>query len=318
MLGSSSLKRWRENYYGSAILAALAKPIGLVCRQVSTQLERKVRKNGVTVPLPNGRTLRLARDSGVGMASLLFWRGFEGYEPETSKTLRFFFERADTFVDVGANYGFYSVLSAQWNSSLRVVAFEPVPQIYAGLLRNLVLNGLEWRVAAYQIALADHTGTATFYLPRSEGKDFETTGTLVSESWQTRKRSPQIEVETARFDDFEQSHSMKVDLVKIDVEDLEADVLKGMQQTILRDRPFIVCEILPREHGNEKTREMVKALGYTAYWITNCGYIPVSRFDADRSSSKDFLLSPVCVAGDVVNDLEAFWELRQTSCLLAS
>ena len=91
-----------------------------------------------------------------------------------------------------------------------------------------------------------------------------------------------------------------------------------MQQTILRDRPFIVCEILPREHGNEKTREMVKALGYTAYWITNCGYIPMSRFDADRSSSKDFLLSPVCVAGDVVNDLEAFWELRQTSCLLAS
>ncbi|PYX61131.1 MAG: hypothetical protein DMG73_04770, partial [Acidobacteria bacterium] len=72
MLGSSGLKRWRENYYGSAILAALAKPIGLVCRQVSTQLERKVRKNGVTVPLPNGRTLRLARDSGVGMASLLF------------------------------------------------------------------------------------------------------------------------------------------------------------------------------------------------------------------------------------------------------
>jgi hypothetical protein len=36
---------------------------------------------------------------------------------------------------------------------------------------------------------------------------------------------------------------MKVDLVKIDVEDFEAGLLAGMERTIRRDRPFIVCEI---------------------------------------------------------------------------
>ncbi|HYA61792.1 MAG TPA: hypothetical protein VED66_01230 [Candidatus Sulfotelmatobacter sp.] len=32
-------------------------------------------------------------------------------------------------MDVGANYGFYSLLAALWNQVLRVVAFEPVPQM---------------------------------------------------------------------------------------------------------------------------------------------------------------------------------------------
>ena len=57
-----------------------------------------------------------------------------------------------------------------------------------------------------------------------------------------------------RFDDYERSHPMRVDLMKIDVEDFEADVLEGMHDTIERDQPFIICEILPRnkEHRNAR------------------------------------------------------------------
>jgi FkbM family methyltransferase len=311
MIGSKALKRWRENYYLSRMLTGIAKPVHWFCHEVSSQIAMKVKTNGVAVSLPNGRTLRIARDSGVGIASLLLWGGLDGYEPETSKTLRFFFERATTFVDVGANYGFYSLLGALWNPNLRVVAFEPVPDIYSALTRNIALNGLEGRVTAYQIALADRSGRASFYLPASESKDCEATGTLVNDGWQSRKQSPKIEVQTARFDDHEKSHPMKVDLVKIDVEDFEAGVLTGMQDCIRRDRPFIVCEILPREHGNEKTRKIVESLGYTAYWITSSGYIRVSRFDFDRTGSQDFLLSPVSVPGEVVNNLELFLQVRR-------
>ena len=151
----------------------------------------------------------------------------DGFEPHTSKTLRFFFERSATFVDVGANYGYYSMLGALWNPALRVVSFEPVPQIHEGLEENLALNRLGDRVTAYRLALSAHTGTATFFLPTTESRDLESTGTLVQESWQKRKQSPSFEVETTRFDDFEKPHPMKVDLVKIDVEDFEADVLAG-------------------------------------------------------------------------------------------
>jgi len=312
MLVSKTLKAWRENYYVSEVLAALTKPAHIACRKLAAQLEQKVKKNGVAIRLPNGRTMRIARDSGVDLGSLVFWNGLDGFEPQTSRTLRFFFERAATFVDVGANYGFYSILAGLWNNKLRVVAFEPVPQIYEALVRNMALNQLVDQVSPHPIALSNRTGTATFYLPETGRKDCESTGTLVPDGWQARKHSPTIEVETTLFDDFEKTNSMRVDLVKIDVEDAEADVLTGMEQTITRDRPFIVCEILERQHGNEKTRAVLEALGYTPYWITSSGYIRVSRFDFPRTGSQDFLLSPVNLKGEVISDLEPFWTARHT------
>ena len=71
-----------------------------------------------------------------------------------------------------------------------------------------------------------------------------------------------LEVETVRLDEYETRHPMRVDLIKIDVEDFEANVLEGMQKIIMRDRPFIVCEVLPRLHRNQRICKIVEALNY--------------------------------------------------------
>ena len=240
------------------------------------------------------------------MASALFWNGFDGFERETYATLRFFFERCSTFLDVGANYGFYSLIGALLNRSLLVTSFEPVPQIFQRLTTNIALNGLEARVFPHQLALSDRTGHGIFHLPRSASLDYESTGTLAQESWQQRKHSPSFEVETVRFDDFESKNPTKIDLVKIDVEDFEAAVLSGMQRVILRDRPFIVCEVLPRQHKNKRTHDIIRSLGYLAYWITPFGHIKITDFDFERQVT-NFLLSPVSVEKEVVTDLNLFW-----------
>jgi FkbM family methyltransferase len=307
-----ALKRWRENYYISRALSSAARPFHRLCAEVARQIQTRVRRNGVAIDLQNGRRLRIARDSGIAIASALYWHGLEGHEPETSRTLRFFFERADAFLDVGANYGFYSVLAAAWNPTLQVVSFEPLPSIFAGLKRNIALNHLEKRVVCENLALSDQSGTATMYLPASTGKDFESTGTLSSNSWQVRQKAQPLQVETVRLDDFESRHPMQVDIVKIDVEDFEASVLEGMQRIVQRDLPFIVCEILPRnrEHKNERTRQVVASLNYTPYWITPSGYVRVSRFDFEREFT-NFLLSPVSTADEVLQDLAILWDLRQ-------
>jgi hypothetical protein len=150
-------------------------------------------------------------------------------------------------------------------------------------------------------------------LPAGENLDVESTGTLVSESWQRREGSSVLEVETARFDEYEAHHPVRVDLIKIDVEDFEADVLEGMQETITRDRPFIVSEILPRLHKNERTRRILEALNYQPYWITPIGYIKVFTFDFHRIHFTDFLLSPVSTPGTIVSNLEVLWELKKAN-----
>ena len=83
------LKRWRDNYYVSQLLACFAKPLRSVSSQTARHIEQKVRKNSVTIRLPNGKNLSIGRNSGIGIASLLFWHGLDGFEPATSKTLRF-------------------------------------------------------------------------------------------------------------------------------------------------------------------------------------------------------------------------------------
>jgi len=311
---AAAAKRWRENYYFSRVLSATTKPLHSVCSGVAQQLQNKVKRNGAEIRLPNGTTMFVAKNAGVSLASSLFWHGLDGHEPETVRTLRFFFEQSSVFLDVGANYGFYSLLAALWNPNLRVVAFEPLQPIYEGLKKNVALNHVDGRVVCENLALSSQSGTATFYLPKAEGEDFESTGTLATNSWQVRQKAQPLQVETIRLDEYESRHPMKVDLMKIDVEDFEADVLLGMQGIIRRDHPFIVCEILPRnrEHKNERTREVIESLGYTAYWITPAGYIRVSRFDFERDFT-NFLLSPVSVPGEVVDDLGRLWELKHPS-----
>ena len=308
----SVAKRLRENYYGSLFLSAVTKPIHSVCASVARQIQTKVRKNGARFRLPNGQIMQVGRDSGIALASALFWHGIECHEPDTSKALRFFFERSEVFLDAGANYGLYSLLGALWNPALRVVAFEPLTPIYEGLRRNVALNQLEARIKCENMALASRSGVSTFYVPDAEGKDLESTGTLSVNSWQVRQHARPLQVATIRFDEYELSHPMRVDLIKIDVEDFEADVLHGMERVIRRDKPFIVCEILPRnrEHRNERTRQVIQSLNYTPYWITPAGYIRVSHFDFERAFTT-FLLSPVSVPAEVLPDPSLLWELKE-------
>ena len=309
------LKRCRDNHYVSLLLAGIARPLRSACLGLAAQIQSKVHKDTASIRLPNGQRMRIARGCGTWIATALYWHGLDGHEPETSRTLRFLFERSATFIDVGANYGFYSILGALWNPKLRVIAFEPVPQICEGLQRNVALNRLGDRIVCENLALADRCGKAAFFLPgwegkREEGKDLDSAGTLVADGWQARKNSPRIEVETVRFDDYERRRPMRVDLLKIDVEDFEADVLAGMREVIKRDRPFIVCEVLPRAHRNERTRDIVASLEYQPYWITPAGYIRVSRFDFGRGDFQNFLLSPVSTPEIVLQDIDVLWDLR--------
>jgi FkbM family methyltransferase len=308
---AAAAKRWRENYYCSLLLSFVTKPLHSVCTSLAQQIQRKVKKNGLQFRLPNRQIMRIGRDAGIGTASNLFWHGLDGHEPETSRTLRFFFERSATFIDVGAHYGLFSILGALWNPNLQVVSFEPLLPIYESLKKNVALNHLEARVDCENLALANRSGTATFYLPKGEGKDFESTGTLAPNSWQVRQHAQPLPVLATRFDEYESNHPMKVDLIKIDVEDFEAEVLLGMERVVRRDKPFIVCEILPRnrEHKNESTRQVIDALNYTPYWITPYGYIRVTRFDFERELT-NFLLSPVSVADEVLRDPSVLWELK--------
>ena len=82
-------------------------------------------------------------------------------------------------------------------------------------------------------------------------------------------------------------------LLKIDVEDFEAAVLRGARTLVSKCRPWILCEILPREHHNRETLALIVAMKYVAFAVTSNGLFRMGGVDFSRTRKlKDFLLLP--------------------------
>src|SRR5439155_3153869 len=67
----------------------------------------------------------------------VFWRGLQAWEPTLGRVLLELGRRSATFFDVGPNVGLASLLVAASSAPTRVHAFEPVPQIFERLRRNV-------------------------------------------------------------------------------------------------------------------------------------------------------------------------------------
>jgi FkbM family methyltransferase len=76
----------------------------------------------------------------------------------------------DVIVDVGANIGTSTIPFAQARPGCRVVAIEPVPDVFAVLRRNVADNGLTGRVTCVEAAIsADGRDRAEMILPAGNG-----------------------------------------------------------------------------------------------------------------------------------------------------
>lgn len=86
-------------------------------------------------------------------------------EPETIRWIDGF-SPGDTFWDIGANVGVYSLYAAKRGA--RVLSFEPSPGNYYLLSRNIEINALDEAIAAYCIAFASASGLDTFYMSNTD------------------------------------------------------------------------------------------------------------------------------------------------------
>lgn len=165
----------------------------------------------------------------------------------------------DLFVDVGANVGSYTVL-ASGSVKARTVGIEPVPEIFAKLRRNVLVNDMAGRVTCHNIGLGAREELLRFTAHRdttnhvaAEGSDAE--GTIVVP---VRCLDKVLEGQAPR-------------LVKIDVEGWEAEVLAGATDTLAN--PKLAAVIIETNQnaeryanaGGERVTEIMLENGFQAY-----------------------------------------------------
>ncbi len=228
------------------------------------------RVGGFETPLPNGKTLRMWSNADDEITSAVYWGGWAGHESETSRCFWDLATSARVTLDIGAHVGYFSLLAGLANPAGNVHAFEPLGAVHERLRNNVALNALD-NVSCHRLALGAEPGMARFYhLERCIPSSSSLSRSFMEQVAQGR-RLVASDVSVTTVDAFVTTNEITgVDLVKIDTEATEADVLAGMVQTLTRDRPALVCEILPG--GPARVVESVLApLGYEYFLLTDMG-----------------------------------------------
>jgi len=129
-------------------------------------------------------------------------------------------------IDIGGHYGIYSLLAAR--KSKKVYTFEPVPENYTILTKNIKANGLEKKITAINKATSDSEGVVEFNVPWAS----DSAGFYEHPNAETVRK---IQVETNSIDR-ELKGVKDVSFIKIDTEGHELHVLDGMRATLLSNR----------------------------------------------------------------------------------
>lgn len=141
-----------------------------------------------------------------------------------------FLKPGDHVVDVGANTGNHTVWFAGVCGA-HVTALEPVPETAALLERVVALNGLADRVSTRHLRIAVGETTEQARIERGRRGHLGTARIVPDAAGPVPVRPLDALIQDP------------VKLLKIDVEDLEIEVLRGARELIARHRPALFVEV---------------------------------------------------------------------------
>ena len=173
-------------------------------------------------------------------------------------------------VDVGANAGFHTIAMAHYVGETGCVyAFEPNTLTFPRLVDNLNLNPiLKKRVVVEKLGLSDCNEVLRVYQSGKADGNAYVSAEFNPDLWNAGTPEDFDLCIVTPLDEY--LAGRPVAFMKVDVEGMELEVLRGAKQTIVRDHPIIVYETLLQDFDNEKIRqccEFLKELGYQQFFI---------------------------------------------------
>ena len=190
------------------------------------------------------------REMGLRMA-------IGSYENDEVELLRNFIKPGMTCIDAGAQTGFYTLHMAKLSGPKgKVYSFEPNPNTFRLLKKNVEANGFTPYVRLFNLGLADKESE----IPATEIANMYVIGT--TDGFPTRSMKIQ------RGDDIVRE---RVDFIKIDIEGAEPAAIKGMSTLINEYQPIIFSEINEfwlkerAKTGSQQYLDLLRSFKYRVY-----------------------------------------------------
>ncbi len=205
---------------------------------------------------------------------------FGVYEKAETKFFQTACHSGMTFLDVGANIGYYTALAARAvGPNGQVIAMEPDPESFKYLEQTIAANSVG-NVLAFPVAASDATAKLPLFISRDNRGD--------NRMYSPGGKWPTVEVEAVPADDLLAENTIDtVDFIKIDVQGYEPKVIAGLRDTITRSPKLtLLAEFWPkgiRDAGGdpENFLNTLRDLGLTLHELKADGELTELKDDVD-------------------------------------
>ncbi|MEE1756785.1 FkbM family methyltransferase [Streptomyces sp. SP18CS02] len=253
----------------------------LVARHLDRRLKEHPRRRVVRTRFG----ARVAVDTQDLIQRYLYMFGV--WEPHMTRWLQRRLRPGDTFVDVGANIGYYSLLASRLvGDGGRVVAIEASPAFHRRVVQHARLNG-RGNIRAVNAAVSDSRTMLTFVLASSRNMG---ANSIVPYDGPAESS---FEIEARPLTDLLEAEEVAgARVIKIDVEGAEGAVVRGMAPLLgtLRPDAEITVEVAPDRMAQlgdavAELYDTMRSHGFHAYRLDN-DYAPQSYPEAARRSTR--------------------------------
>lgn len=194
-------------------------------------------------------------------------------EKLTTKNLIRELHTANTFICVGANFGWYPLVSASINPSLKIFGFECNTEVQNMFEKNVRFSNYEITIAG--IAISDHEGELNLYMPKV-GNDGMSTLHPIHGVGDDVRFVQKVHCTTLDiyFDNILSELGKTV--ILMDIEGSEMTALLGATRLMSELNPVLICEINPimigaSGHNYIDLFAKLASAGYKAFWIDERG-----------------------------------------------
>jgi FkbM family methyltransferase len=206
----------------------------------------------VPARLPSGRRMYVDLRSGIGRG--IFATG--QFDPAVFEPIRAALRPGGTFLDVGANVGFYSMLALDVvGRTGDVHAFE-IDERPLRCLRKTIAREALTNLVLHEVAVGREDGTARVAVREDSGHTGIDAGAA----------GPEVRV-VALDSWWRETGVTNVQAIKIDIEGAEGPALQGARELLCAMRPVIVCEAdealqRPFGYGLDDLQHFLRGIGY--------------------------------------------------------
>ncbi len=218
------------------------------------------------------------------------------YSEEEVALFRQIVRPGDFVVEVGANYGAHTIFLARHvGPEGRVVAFEPQRIVFQALCANVALNNLSNVIALHEAVGAE---SGSIKVPTLDFARINNFGGMSLGKYEVGEEVPVVTLDSKPM--------KRCNFLKIDVEGMEEQVLRGAVHVIERFQPVMYVENDKPEKSDDLVR-FIDSLSYNMYWHKPYYFSPNNFFGNPENVFPNVAsFNMVCVHKSIPQNLQGF------------